>query len=40
MPDADIPEEAREKQQELLNKKNIHITSHTTDICGTNLIEL
>ena len=37
----DIPEEAQNKLQELLNKKYIHIVSQTdTDIGRTNLIEL
>ena len=39
--DADLPEEARDKLQELLDKKNIHIMSQTAmDIDRTNLIEL
>ena len=41
IPDVDIPEEVREKLQELLNNKYIHIISQTaTDTGRTNLIEL
>ena len=41
IPDLDIPEEARNKLHELLDKKYIHIISQTaTDIGRTNLIEL
>ena len=41
IPDVDIPKEARNKLQELLGKKYIHIVSQTTtDIGRTNLIEL
>ena len=41
IPDVDIPEEARKKQQEFLNKKFVHIVSQTaTDIGRTDLIEL
>ena len=41
VPDVDIPEEARVKLQDLLDRKFIHIMSQTTtDIDRTNLIEL
>ena len=41
IPDADIPEEARVKLQDLLNRKYAHIMSqNATDIGRTNLIEL
>ena len=41
IPDVDIPEEARNKLQELLDKKYVHIISQTpTDIGRTNLMEL
>ena len=37
----DIPEEAREKLQELLDKKYVHVISQTTaDVGRTNMIEL
>ena len=41
IPDVDIPQEARNRLQELLDEKYIHIISQTaTDIGRTNLIEL
>ena len=41
IPDADIPQEAKNRIQELLDKKYIHIMSQTaTDVGRTNLIEL
>ena len=41
IPDADIPEEARVRLQELLDRKYMNIVSQTaTDIGRTNLIEL